>query len=211
MQLLVAAARRPQVMRSVVRKETMAYSIDRMTSEDWPQVRSIYLEGIATGHSTFEVYASDWYTWDSAHLQGARLGARVNDTVVAWAALSAVSSRCVYSGVAELNLYMTSASRGQGIGSMLLLGPHRPVEIVAMMLLGKEQELSNPLYQVRLELGRSQLRFTHEAIVPVQELRASPTLRILGFMIIYNLHNHVSQGVMLRNYPVFSNGLPASS
>ena len=189
----------------------MAYSIDRMTSEDWPQVRSIYLEGIATGHSTFEVDAADWRTWDSAHLEEARLVARVNDTVVAWAALSAVSSRCVYSGVAELSLYMTSASRVQGIGSALSPIPHRPVECVVMMLLGKEQELLNPLYQVRLELGRSQLPSTHEAVVTLQELGLSPTLRILGFMVIYNLHNHVSQGVMLRNYPVSSNGLLSSS
>ena len=167
----------------------MAYSIDKMTPEDWPQVRSIYLEGIATGHSTFEVDAPDWRTWDSAHLQGPRLVARVNDTVVAWAA----------------------ASRGQGIGSVLSLVSHRPVESVAMMLLGKEQGLPNPLCQVRLELGRSQLPSTQEAIVTVEELRVSPTLRILGFMTIYNLHNHVSQGVMLRNYPVSGNGLPAYS
>jgi len=147
----------------------MAYSIDKMTPEDWPQVRSIYLEGIATGHSTFEVDAPDWRTWDSAHLQGPRLVARVNDTVVAWAALSAVSSRCVYSGVAELSFYMTSASRGQGIGSVLSPVPHRPVESVVTMLLGKEQELSNPLCQVRLELGRSQLPSTHEAVVILHE------------------------------------------
>jgi len=94
---------------------------------------------------------------------------------------------------------------------MLSLVPHRPVESVVMMPLGKEQELSNPLCQVRLELRRSQLPSTHEAVVTLQELSVSRTLCILGFMIIYNLHNHVSQGVMLRNYPVSSNALLAYS
>lgn len=98
----------------------MEYVIDVMKPEDWRQVRSIYLEGIATGNSTFEAEAPDWDKWDSAHLQEHRLVVREGDTILAWAALSPVSTRRVYWGVAELSLYVAAAHRGKGIGSALL-------------------------------------------------------------------------------------------
>jgi len=98
----------------------MEYMIDSMRPEDWEQVRSIYLEGIGTGNSTFEADAPDWNKWDSAHLSEHRLVIRAGNRVLAWAALSPVSSRCVYSGVAELSLYVAAGHRGKGIGSALL-------------------------------------------------------------------------------------------
>jgi L-amino acid N-acyltransferase YncA len=98
----------------------MEYVIDRMKPEDWEQVRSIYLEGVSTGHSTFEADVPDWEKWDSAHLQEPRLVIRADDLVLAWAALSPLSSRCVYSGVAEVSLYVGARYRGQGAGSVLL-------------------------------------------------------------------------------------------
>jgi phosphinothricin acetyltransferase len=98
----------------------MEYLIDVMKAEDWTQVRSIYLEGIATGNSTFEAHVPDWEKWDSSHLPGHRLVVREGNRILAWAALSPVSSRCVYSGVAELSLYVAAGHRGKGIGSALL-------------------------------------------------------------------------------------------
>jgi L-amino acid N-acyltransferase YncA len=98
----------------------MEYVIDIMKPEDWQQVRTIYLEGIGTGNSTFEADAPDWDKWDAAHLREHRLVLRQGDSILAWAALSPVSTRCVYSGVAELSLYVTTACRGKGIGSALL-------------------------------------------------------------------------------------------
>jgi len=98
----------------------MEYLIDNMRAEDWEQVRSIYLEGINTGNSTFEADAPNWDKWDSAHLHKPRLVTRADDMVVAWAALSPVSSRRVYSGVAEISLYVAAKHRGRGIGSALL-------------------------------------------------------------------------------------------
>ncbi len=95
-------------------------TIDRMKPEDWGQVRSIYVEGIDTGNATFEVDAPDWAKWDLAHLPQPRLVAREGEAVLAWAALSPVSGRCVYSGVAEVSLYVAARHRGQGIGAALL-------------------------------------------------------------------------------------------
>jgi phosphinothricin acetyltransferase len=92
----------------------MEYLTDIMKAEDWQQVRSIYLEGIATGNSTFEADAPDWEKWNSAHLPEHRLVVREGDSILAWAALSPVSSRCVSSGVAELSLYVAAGHRGRG-------------------------------------------------------------------------------------------------
>jgi phosphinothricin acetyltransferase len=102
------------------KKRIMEYMIDNMKPEDWQQVRSIYLEGISTGNATFEAEAPDWDKWNSAHLKEHRLVVREGNTILAWAALSPVSSRAVYSGVAELSLYVTILHRSKGIGSALL-------------------------------------------------------------------------------------------
>jgi len=67
--------------------------IDQMTASDWEQVRSIYLEGIRSGDSTFETDAPSWENWDEAHLHIARLVTRDGDRVSGWAALSPVSKR----------------------------------------------------------------------------------------------------------------------
>jgi phosphinothricin acetyltransferase len=94
--------------------------IEPMLAADWPSVRDIYLEGIATGNATFEVSAPPWKEWDAKHLAKCRFVARSGSEVLGWAALSPVSSRCVYAGVAELSVYVAARARGRKIGSQLL-------------------------------------------------------------------------------------------
>jgi phosphinothricin acetyltransferase len=91
-----------------------------LTAADWPAVRAIYEEGIATHNATFETAAPDWATWDVARLPVCRLAARRGGQVVGWAALSPVSSRAVYCGVAEVSVYVAEGARGQGVGRLLL-------------------------------------------------------------------------------------------
>lgn len=98
----------------------MQFVIDKMDASDWPEVRAVYLEGIATGNATFELDAPDWTAWNDLHLPFGRLVARNDDRAVGWSALSAVSGRCVYSGVAEVSVYVAAAARGNGIGRDLL-------------------------------------------------------------------------------------------
>lgn len=97
-----------------------AVTIEPMTPSDWEAVRAIYLEGIATGHATFESEAPGWDAWDKGRRPDCRLVARSRGRVVGWAALSPVSSRPVYAGVAEVSLYVATSARGQGVGKALL-------------------------------------------------------------------------------------------
>jgi phosphinothricin acetyltransferase len=98
----------------------MSPRIDPMQLDDWPAVRAIYLEGIATRQATFEIQAPSWDTWNASHLPLARLVAREAETVVGWAALSPVSGRKAYAGVAEVSVYIAESSRGAGLGRQLL-------------------------------------------------------------------------------------------
>ena len=98
----------------------MDFTIDKMKDEDWDKVASIYQEGIATSDATFETDAPAWEKWDKSHLHDCRLVAQAEDKVIGWAALSPVSTRCVYSGVAEVSLYVAASTRGVGVGKSLL-------------------------------------------------------------------------------------------
>jgi len=91
-----------------------------MTPADWPAVRTIYNEGIATRNATFITASPEWPEWDGGHLQSCRLVADDAGRVMGWAALSPVSSRCVYAGVAEVSVYVAAAAQGRGIGRALL-------------------------------------------------------------------------------------------
>jgi phosphinothricin acetyltransferase len=108
----------------------MEVSIDEMTSADWPQVREIYLEGIASGEATFAVAAPEWEVWDAGHLKRPRFVARQGKDVLGWVAVSPVSDRCVYRGVAEVSVYVAEAGRGRGVGNALL----------EALVLGSEEE-----------------------------------------------------------------------
>jgi len=96
--------------------------VEQMTTEHWDDVRSIYLEGIATGEATFETEAPDWDRWNRSHLPFARLIARLDNRIAGWAALSPVSARSVYAGVAEVSVYVAASTRGKGVGAALLTG-----------------------------------------------------------------------------------------
>jgi phosphinothricin acetyltransferase len=98
----------------------MDFDIDSMRPQDWESVRAIYLEGIATGEATFETEAPDWERWDANHLSHCRLVTRNSDGILGWAALSPVSRRAVYAGVAEVSVYVAASARGRGVGGALM-------------------------------------------------------------------------------------------
>lgn len=106
---LVAVAVNPLVMK-----------IRNLLPSDWDSVKSIYEKGIATDNATFQTSAPSWEEWDSSHLGTCRVIAEENGSLLGWAALTPVSSRCVYAGVAEVSVYVHPEQSGKGIGLALL-------------------------------------------------------------------------------------------
>ena len=95
-------------------------SVRPMLAKDWNAVSKIYVEGIATGFATFETSIPSYKSWDAAHMTSCRIVAIANETILGWAALSSVSSRCVYGGVAEVSVYVGEENRGKGVGRILM-------------------------------------------------------------------------------------------
>jgi len=95
-------------------------TVDSMAVADWPAVAEIYREELETGEASFETEVPAYDGWDRAHLETPRLVARLGDAIVGWAALSPVSDRCVYGGVAEDSVYVATHAARRGIGRRLL-------------------------------------------------------------------------------------------
>lgn len=94
--------------------------IINLSAEHWTSVKAIYESGIATGNATFQTTAPEWEEWDKGHVTSCRLIAIEDNQILGWAALSAVSGRCVYAGVAEVSVYVHPDARGKGVGHQLL-------------------------------------------------------------------------------------------
>lgn len=94
--------------------------IRSLLSNDWSSVATIYEEGINTGIATFEKEVPTWENWNTTHMQSCRIVAENEDKVIGWGALTPISSRCVYAGVAEVSVYVSQNKRGNGIGKKLL-------------------------------------------------------------------------------------------
>ncbi len=101
-------------------RNDLVFKIQTLEPLDWDAVCAIYHEGIETRNATFETETPSWEKWDAAHLPFARLVARGEDGVLGWAALSAVSGRECYAGVAEASIYVGRRHWGAGIGKALL-------------------------------------------------------------------------------------------
>ncbi|MES2374487.1 MAG: N-acetyltransferase family protein [Bacteroidota bacterium] len=95
--------------------------IQPLTAAHAEWVKKIHQEGIATGIATFETDSPSWEEWDRGHLPYARFVATEGEKVLGWAALTPISSRCVYAGVAEVSVYVSSDARAKGVGKALLL------------------------------------------------------------------------------------------
>ena len=102
-------------------REQSAVTIRPMRDDDWPAVRGIYREGIATGQATFEAEVPDWESFTSSRMPGHRLVAEApGGAILGWAAVSAVSVRPMYAGVVEHSVYVAAEARGRGVGAALL-------------------------------------------------------------------------------------------
>ncbi|MDA8371237.1 MAG: metalloregulator ArsR/SmtB family transcription factor [Nocardiopsaceae bacterium] len=99
-------------------------TVRAMETDDFGAVRRVYADGIATGNATFETEVPDIEALDAKWLKEHRWVAEIDGEVVGWAALTPVSTREVYAGVAENSLYVGDGARGRGVGKALI---HRQV------------------------------------------------------------------------------------
>jgi phosphinothricin acetyltransferase len=83
-------------------------------------VLRIYGEGVQTGNATFNTIVPGWEEWNGNHHLHTRFVAVEDSEVLGWVALSPVSSRACYSGVAEFSIYIAGAYRGKGIANLLM-------------------------------------------------------------------------------------------
>ncbi|WP_223034429.1 GNAT family N-acetyltransferase [Hanstruepera marina] len=91
-----------------------------ISKENYLEITQIYEYGIKTGSATFETKIPNWKEWDSKYLPFARIALVIQNQIVGWAALSAVSKREVYYGVAEVSVYVAKHFQQKGIGTTLL-------------------------------------------------------------------------------------------
>jgi L-amino acid N-acyltransferase YncA len=98
----------------------MNITLRPLNPDDWPSVARIYRQGIETGNATFQKEVPSWEAWNSAHIKTCRIVASADNEIVGWAALTPVSGRCVYAGVAEVSVYVASDHKGKKIGTILL-------------------------------------------------------------------------------------------
>ena len=98
----------------------MSYTIRTLVKEDWPTVKRIYEDGLATGLATFETEVPSYEKWVNQTSPACRLVLEEQHQILGWCKLSLVSSRKVYEGVGEVSVYVDSAHKGKGIGNLLL-------------------------------------------------------------------------------------------
>ncbi|TVR81443.1 MAG: N-acetyltransferase family protein [Chitinophagaceae bacterium] len=98
----------------------MQLTFRKLTQKDWEKVSEIYRDGINTGIATFQTEVPEWSDWDKSHLEKGRIIALHNNQIIGWAALTAVSDRCIYAGVAEVSLYIAKDFWGKKVGTKLL-------------------------------------------------------------------------------------------
>lgn len=91
-----------------------------INKKNFDSVAKIYRAGIDTGNATFETSVPSFEKWDKKHLPFGRIIVSENKKILGWASLSKVSERLVYSGVAEVSVYVSGSEQGKGIGTLLL-------------------------------------------------------------------------------------------
>ena len=98
----------------------MKFEIRALTEADWPDVSHIYQLGMDTNRATFQTECPSWEEWNRSHLKPCRFVIAQDAKILGWTALTAVSGRCVYAGVAEVSIYIDPAAQGHGVGTRLL-------------------------------------------------------------------------------------------
>lgn len=92
----------------------------KICKSNFNKVSKIYKQGLETKNATFETTIPTYEKWDKNHLPFGRIAAFEMNKMLGWAALSKVSERAVYKGIAEVSIYISTLQQGKGIGFLLL-------------------------------------------------------------------------------------------
>ena len=94
--------------------------IKPLTESHRTEILAIYKLGIESKNATFNTTVPTWEEWDNGHLKHSRFVIESDNNTAGWIALSPVSSRCNYSGVAEVSIYIHPDFSGLGFASRLM-------------------------------------------------------------------------------------------
>jgi len=98
----------------------MDFIIKHLGANHQTDILEIYKLGIETKNATFNTTVPTLEEWDKDHLQHSRFVIETENNIAGWIALSPVSSRCNYSGVAEVSVYIHPDFKGLGLASELM-------------------------------------------------------------------------------------------
>lgn len=116
----MTAGKEPGTIEIVREKGMQDVTIRSMTAADKDRVMAIYKQGIDRGDATFRIDCPSWEEWDSEHRKDCRYVAESDGRVVGFTAVSPVSQRPWYRGVAEVTVYVDEACQSRGVGTALL-------------------------------------------------------------------------------------------
>jgi len=91
-----------------------------MNDSDAQIVLEIFKAGLDTRNATFETEVPLWQDWNRSHHKHCRFVYVESGSVVGWVALSPISTRSCYSGVAEISIYVDPKHAGREIGHALM-------------------------------------------------------------------------------------------
>jgi len=103
----------------------MNYKTRLATLEDVPYITDIYNQGIEDRTATLETRLrtrDEMKEWLINRSEKHKVVVITNDTddVFGWASLNIFNSRCCYSGVVDISIYIERKMRGKGLGKLLL-------------------------------------------------------------------------------------------
>ena len=99
----------------------MNFEIRKMEDGDGRRVLEILQQGIDGGNATLDAFVPTWEAWNINHINSSRFVIEDDKNyVIGWCALKSISNRSVYSGVAEVSIYLDNVWQGKGLGSILL-------------------------------------------------------------------------------------------
>lgn len=109
-----------KIVRTLCHRSTNNMQVRELIAKDWPSIKRIYMEGIATGVASFRQAEPTLEEWEQTYLPPCRLALIEGDQIIGWAGLLAYSHMDAYKGVAETSIYIETDSRGKGAGEFLL-------------------------------------------------------------------------------------------